>query len=44
MAVAIPSDSPVRKLLKITHLDEAAEFRDSIDEAVAALRAGSPRY
>lgn len=44
MAVAIPSDSPVRKLLKITHLDEAAEFRDSIDEAVAALREGSPRY
>ena len=45
MAIAIPADSPVRKLLKITHLDEAAEFRDSTDEAVAALReGGAPQY
>jgi anti-anti-sigma factor len=45
MAIAIPPDSPVRKLLKITHLDEATEFRDSIDEAVIALRvSGTPQY
>jgi anti-anti-sigma factor len=45
MAIAIPPDSPVRKLLKITHLDEATEFRDSIAEAVIALRErGTPQY
>jgi anti-anti-sigma factor len=45
MAVAVPPDSPVRKLLKITHLDEAAVFRDSADEAVLALReSGTPQY
>jgi anti-anti-sigma factor len=45
MAIAVPPDSPVRKLLKITHLDEAAELRDSIDGAVAALReGGTPQY
>jgi anti-sigma B factor antagonist len=45
MAIAIPLDSPVRKLLKITHLDEATEFRDSIEEAVVALReSGFPHY
>jgi anti-sigma B factor antagonist len=45
MAIAIPPDSPVRRLLKITHLDEATEFRDSIDEAVIALReTGTPQY
>jgi anti-sigma B factor antagonist len=45
MAIAIPPDSPVRKLLKITHLDEATEFRDSIEEAVAALwESGTPPY
>jgi anti-anti-sigma factor len=45
MAIAVPPDSPVRKLLKITHLDEATEFRDSIDEAVVALReSGTPQY
>ncbi len=45
MAVVVPPDSPVRKLLKITHLDEAAVFRDSVDEAVVALReSGTPQY
>jgi len=45
IAVAIPPDSPVRKLLKITHLDEATELRDTIDEAVVALReSGTPQY
>jgi anti-sigma B factor antagonist len=45
MAVAVPPESPVRKLLKITHLDEAAVFRDTADEAVVALRdGGSPQY
>ena len=45
MAVAIPPDSPVRKLLKITHLDEAAVFRDTVDEALVALReSGTPQY
>ena len=45
MAVALPQGSPVRKLLKITHLDEAAIFRDSVEEACAALREGGvPQY
>ena len=45
MAVALPPDSPVRKLLKITHLDEAATFRDTSDEAIVALReGGAPQY
>ena len=30
MAIVVPPDSPVRKLLKITHLDEAAVFRDTV--------------
>jgi anti-sigma B factor antagonist len=45
MAVAVPPDSPVRKLLKITHLDEATEFRATVDDAVVALReTGTPQY
>jgi hypothetical protein len=45
MAVAVPPESPVRKLLKITHLDEAAVFRDTADEAAVALReGGTPQY
>ena len=45
MAIAVPSDSPVQKLLKITHLDEAAVFRASVDEAIVALReSGTPPY
>jgi anti-anti-sigma factor len=45
IAIAIAPESPVRKLLKITHLDEAAVFRDTVDEAVVALRAsGTPPY
>jgi anti-anti-sigma factor len=45
MAIAVPSDSPVQKLLKITHLDEAAVFRTSVEEAVVALReSGTPQY
>jgi anti-sigma B factor antagonist len=45
MAVAVPPDSPVRKLLKITHLDEATEFRDTVDEAVVAVgETGAPQY
>jgi len=45
MAIAVPADSPVQKLLKITHLDEAAVFRASVDEAVVALReSGTPQY
>ncbi|HEV7862337.1 MAG TPA: STAS domain-containing protein [Acidimicrobiia bacterium] len=45
MAIALPQGSPVRKLLKVTHLDEATVFRGSVDEAVEALReGGSPQY
>jgi anti-anti-sigma factor len=45
MAVAVPPDSPVRKLLKITHLDEATALRATVDEAVVALReSGTPPY
>jgi len=45
MAVAVPPESPVRKLLKITHLDEAAVLRATIEEAIIALReSGAPQY
>jgi anti-sigma B factor antagonist len=45
MAIALPVDSPVRKLLKITHLDEATAFAPSVEEAVVALRErGTPQY
>jgi anti-anti-sigma factor len=45
MAIALPPGSPVRKLLKVTHLDEATVFRASVDEAVTALReGGTPQY
>jgi anti-anti-sigma factor len=45
MAIAVPEGSPVRKLLKITHLDEATVFRASVDEATDALRdGGSPQF
>jgi anti-sigma B factor antagonist len=45
IAVAIPLDSPVKSLLKLTHLDEAAVFRDTVGEAVVALReGGTPQY
>lgn len=45
MAIAVPPGSPVRKLLKITHLDEATLFRGSVDEATGALReGGTPQY
>ena len=43
--MAVAPDSPVRKLLKITHLDEAVMFRPTADEACAALReGGAPQY
>ena len=45
MSVAVAPDSPVRKLLKITHLDEAVMFRSTADEACGALReGGAPQY
>lgn len=45
MAIAVPPDSPVRNLLKITHLDEATPLRASIDDAIVALReSGTPQY
>jgi stage II sporulation protein AA (anti-sigma F factor antagonist) len=45
MAIVVPAGSPVRKLLKVTHLDEATVFRASVDEATAALReGGTPQY
>ncbi|HYH48649.1 MAG TPA: STAS domain-containing protein [Acidimicrobiia bacterium] len=45
MAIALPVDSPVRKLLKITHLDEATAFAASVEEAAVALReTGTPQY
>ena len=45
MAIALPAESPVRKLLKVTHLDEAAVFRDSVEDATLALReGGAPQY
>jgi anti-anti-sigma factor len=45
VAIAVPPDSPVRNLLKITHLDEATAFRASIDDAIVALReSGTPQY
>ena len=45
MAIALPADSPVRKLLKITHLDEAAVFQETVEAATKALReGGTPQY
>jgi len=45
MAIAVPQGSPVRKLLKITHLDESTLFRASVDEATGALQeGGTPHY
>ncbi len=45
MAVVVQPDSPVRKLLKITHFDEATALRATIDEAIVALRdSGTPQY
>ena len=45
MTIALPADSPVRKLLKITHLDEATVFQETVDEATKALReGGTPQY
>lgn len=45
IAVVVPQESPVRKLLKITHLDEATVFRASIDEAIVTLQeSGTPQY
>jgi len=45
MAIALPAESPVRKLLKITHLDEATAFATSVEEALVALReTGAPQY
>ena len=45
MAVIVQADSPVRKLLKITHFDEATALRPTIDEAIVALRdSGTPQY
>ena len=45
MAVVVQPDSPVRKLLKITHFDEATALRTTIDEAIVALRdSGTPQY
>jgi anti-anti-sigma factor len=45
MAIALALDSQVRKLLTITHLDEATVFRTTVGEAAQALReGGSPQY
>ena len=45
MAIALPHGAPVRKLLKITHLDEATVFRECVGEAIDALReGGTPQY
>lgn len=45
MAIAIPPESPVRTLLKVTHLDEATVLRPTVEDAVAALRqGGTPQY
>jgi anti-sigma B factor antagonist len=45
MAIALDANSPVRNLLKITHLDEATVFRETIEEASEALRdSGTPQY
>ena len=45
IAIVVPQESPVRKLLKITHLDEATVFRASVDEAIVTLQeSGTPQY
>jgi anti-anti-sigma factor len=37
MAVAVPDDSPVRSLVKLTNLHEAVMVMPTVDEALAAL-------
>jgi anti-sigma B factor antagonist len=45
MAIALPVDSPVRKLVKITHLDEATIVQASVEAAIQALaERGAPLY
>jgi anti-sigma B factor antagonist len=45
ITISLPADSPVHKLLKITHLDEATVIRSTIEEATEALReGGGPQY
>jgi anti-sigma B factor antagonist len=41
LALALPDESPVRRLLKITNLDGAATVRSTVDESVTALRLSS---
>jgi anti-sigma B factor antagonist len=40
VAIALDEGSPIRKVIKVTRLDEAAVFRPSVEECVAALQAG----
>ena len=40
MAVALPPDSPITTLLRITSFHEVAKTHASLDEAVGSLKAG----
>jgi anti-sigma B factor antagonist len=44
LAIALEQGSPIRKLLKITALDEAVMLRSSLDECAAALEDRSGLY
>ena len=39
MAIRIDDESPIRRLIKITNLDEVVDIRPTIDECVAAIEA-----
>lgn len=42
LGIVVPTTSPLRRLVKITRLDEAAVLTSSVDECVAALRGPTP--
>ena len=44
VAVAVPSDSPLATLLKITHLDEACPVAANVEECIDALDSDSKLY
>ena len=44
VAVAVPGDSPLVTLLKITHVHQACPVAGSVDECLQALRSDSKLY
>lgn len=45
MAIALGEESPIRTLMKITHIDEAAPLCPSVEQGIAAVESSAPdRY